>query len=62
MCDAHIDLKKQNKYESVLKHMSFFRHHYMTDWTYKWSCSVWYKYYFSSAATDEIYLKNYDVA
>jgi hypothetical protein len=50
----------QNKYESVLKHMSPLHHHNMTDWTYKWLCNVRYKYYFSSAAIDEIYLENHD--
>ena len=44
----------------MLKHMSVFHHYNMTDWTHKWICNVRYKYYFSSAAIDEIYLENND--
>jgi hypothetical protein len=61
MYDARADLKKQNKYDGVLKHKSFFQYQNLTDWTYKWLYNLWYKYYFSSAAIDEICLEsNYD--
>jgi hypothetical protein len=58
MCDAHAGQKKQNKNESELKHMSPLHHQNLTDWTYKWICNLWYKYCFSNAAIDEIYLEN----
>ena len=38
--------------------MYLLHHQNPTDWTYKWICNLWYKYYFSSAAIDEIYLEN----
>ena len=60
MYDAHTDLKIPSKKESVLKHMSLLHHQNLTDWTYKWICDVWCKYYFRSAAIDEIYLENND--
>ena len=40
--------------------MYLLHHQNPTDWTYKWICNVWCKYYFRSAAIDEIYLENND--
>jgi hypothetical protein len=58
MYDAHTDFKIPSRNESVLKHISILHHQNLTDWTYKWICNVWYKYYFSSVAIDQIYLEN----